>query len=43
MKYTKEQLDSLVELFDADGVWTMMQDESLVDESTYIERRYFNL
>ena len=43
MKYTKEQLDTLVELFDADGVWAQMQDEGLDDESFYIEQRYFNL
>ena len=43
MLYTKEQLDNLVELFDADGVWAQMQDEDLEDESTYIEQRYFNL
>jgi rhamnogalacturonyl hydrolase YesR len=43
MKYTKEQLDNLVELFDADGVWAQMQDEGLEEESTYIEQRYFNL
>lgn len=43
MKYTKEQLDSLVDLFDADGVWAMMQDEGLKNESTYIEQKYFNL
>lgn len=43
MKYTKEQLDNLVDLFDADGVWAQMQDEGLEDESFYIEQRYFNL
>ena len=43
MKYTKEQLDNLVDLFDADGVWGMMQNEGLLDESTYIEQKYFNL
>lgn len=43
MRYTKEQLDNLVDLFDADGVWAQMQDEGLEDESTYIEQRYFNL
>jgi hypothetical protein len=43
MKYTKEQLDNLVDLFDADFVWKQMQDEDLEDESTYIEQRYFNL
>ena len=43
MLYTEEQLDNLVDLFDADFVWTQMQDEGLDDESFYIEQRYFNL
>jgi len=43
MRYTKEQLDNLVDLFDADFVWKQMQDEDLEDESFYIEQKYFNL
>tara|TARA_R110002049_G_scaffold104210_1_gene250638 strand:+ start:780 stop:914 length:135 start_codon:yes stop_codon:yes gene_type:complete len=43
MKYTKEMIDNMVEIFDADGVWTMMQDAELLDESEYIEKRYFNI
>lgn len=42
MKYTKEMIDDMVEIFDADGVWTMMQDAKLQDESEYIEKRYFD-
>ena len=43
MKYTKEMIDEMVNIFDADGVWTMMQDAELRDESEYIEKRYFNI
>ena len=43
MKYTKEMIDDMVEIFDADGVWTMMQDAELQEESEYIEKKYFNI
>ena len=43
MKYTKEMIDNMVEVFDADGVWTMMQDAELQEESEYIEKKYFNI
>ena len=43
MKYTKEMIDDMVEVFDADGVWTMMQDAELQEESEYIEKKYFNI
>ena len=43
MKYTKEMIDNMVEVFDADGVWTMMQDAELQEESEYIEKKYFNM
>jgi hypothetical protein len=43
MKYTKEMIDNMVDIFDADGVWTMMQDAGLQDESEYIENRYFDI
>jgi hypothetical protein len=43
MLYTKEMIDNMVEIFDADGVWIMMQDEGLQDESEYIEKRYFDI
>ena len=36
MKYTKEMIDNMVDIFDADGVWTMMQDAGLQYESEYI-------
>ena len=43
MKYTKEMIDDMIEIFDADGVWTMMQDAELQEESEYIEKKYFNI
>ena len=43
MKYTKEMIDNMVDIFDADEVWTMMQDAGLQDESEYIEKRYFDI
>ena len=43
MLYTKEMIDNMVEIFDADGVWIMMQDEGLQDESEYIEKKYFDI
>jgi len=39
----KETIDQLIYLTDADGVWTMMQDEGLREESEYIEKKYFNI
>jgi hypothetical protein len=43
MLYTKEMIDNMVEIFDADGVWIMMQDAGLQDESEYIEKKYFDI
>ncbi len=43
MKYTKEMIDQLINITDADGVWSMMQDAGLRDESEYIEKRYFDI
>lgn len=43
MKYTKEMIDNMVEIFDADGVWTMMWEAGLQEESDYIEEKYFDI
>jgi hypothetical protein len=43
MKYTKEQIDSLISVSDPDGVWAIMQEYGLQEESEYIERKYFNI
>ena len=43
MKYTEEMIDQLIDVSDADGVWVMMQDLELQEESEYIERKYFNI
>tara|TARA_R100000951_G_scaffold8142_1_gene7373 strand:- start:1554 stop:1688 length:135 start_codon:yes stop_codon:yes gene_type:complete len=43
MKYTKEMIDQLIDISDADGVWSMMQDLELQEESEYIEKKYFNI
>jgi len=43
MKYTEEKIDELIEISDADCVWSMMQDLGLQDESEYIEKKYFNI
>ena len=43
MKYTEEKIDELIEILDADRVWSMMQDLGLQDEYEYIEKKYFNI
>lgn len=43
MRYTEEMIDQLIDVSDADGVWVMMQDLELQEESEYIERKYFNI
>ena len=43
MKYTKEMIDNMVDIFDAYKVWNMMQDSGLQDESEYIEKKYFDI
>jgi len=43
MKYTKEQIDLMIQITDADGVWSTMQDLGLREESEYIEKKYFDL
>ena len=43
MRYTKEMIDQLIDIADADGVWSMMQDLELHEESEYIEKKYFNI
>lgn len=43
MKYSKSEIDMLIKIIDADGVWAMMQDLGLREESEYIEEKYFNL
>jgi len=43
MRYTKEMIDQLIDITDADGVWSMMQDLELQEESEYIEKKYFNI
>ena len=43
MKYTPEMIDQLIEISDPDGVWAIMQDLGLQDESEYIEAKYFGI
>ena len=43
MKYTKEMIDQLIDIFDVDGVWAIMQDLELQEESEYIEKKYFDI
>ncbi len=43
MRYTEEMIDQLIDVSDADGVWAMMQDLELQEESEYIEKKYFNI
>lgn len=41
MKFTKAQIDSLISISDPDGVWVLMQDCGLQEESEYIELKYW--
>ena len=43
MRYTKEMIDQLIDITDVDGIWSMMQDLELQEESEYIEKKYFNI
>lgn len=43
MRYTEEQIQQLVDISDADGVWHLFMDMGLEEEATYVERRYFEL
>ena len=40
---TPNEIDMLIEVSDPDGVWAMMQDLELQEESEYIEKKYFNI
>jgi len=43
MIYTREQIDSLVQVADADGVYTMFIDQGLFEDAAYVEEKYFEL
>ena len=43
MIYTEEQIDQLVAISDADGVWSLLRDQGLYDEADYVESKYFEL
>ena len=37
------EIDMLIEISDADGVWSMLKDMGDLDGMTYIEENYFNV
>jgi hypothetical protein len=41
MIYSKYQIDQLVEMSDADGVWALLQDQGLYEDAQYVESKYF--
>jgi hypothetical protein len=40
---TKETIDDLISVTDADGVWSMMKDLEIRWACEYIEKKYFNI